>query len=85
MILVLCQDSFWRNQLEQNVSLTAVLVFLKMSRAEYFDFEARMIHAIEVQRYRFFCKVITEIALDPSVCEAEHLSSVSGLTAVTSG
>jgi len=56
-----------------------------MSRAEYFDFEARMIHAIEVQRYRFFCKVITEIALDPSVCEAEHLSSVSGLTAVTSG
>lgn len=55
-----------------------------MSRAEYFGFEARTLYSIEVQHYCFFGKVITEIALEPSVYEKEHLSSVSGLTAVTS-
>lgn len=61
-----------------------MLVFLKMRRAEYFGFEVRTLYTVEVQHYRFFCKVFTEIALDPSVCETEHLSSVFGLTAVTS-
>lgn len=49
-----------------------------------FCFEARALYSTEVQHYCFFCKVITEIALDPSVCETEHLSGVSGLTAGTS-
>lgn len=49
-----------------------MLMFLKMIWIEYFVFEAGTIHSVEVQHYCLFCKAITEIALDPSVCEMEQ-------------
>lgn len=48
-----------------------MLMFLKMIWIEYFVFEAGTIHSVEVQHYCLLCKAITEIALDPSVCEME--------------
>lgn len=49
-----------------------MLMFLKMIWTEYFVFEARTIHSVELQHYCFFGTAITEIALDPSVCEMEQ-------------
>lgn len=71
-----------KKSVERTSRLTAMPVFLKMTWAKYF--EVRILHSVAVQCYHFFLVVITVIALAPFVCETEHLSSASGLTAGTS-